>query len=192
MARGTTLLDRLKAETKLSHDRIEQSMDLERRIGSRSEYRALLSRFYGFHAAWEPAAEPLIDDPGLFERRRKTGLLGKDLRVLGLSDQEIAALPRCPLIPMPTRAAALGAMYVVEGSTLGGAIIAHRVERRLGLTSEAGSAYFRSYGAELARMWKTFGAALIALTSPAAEEEVIASANLTFGLMEDWLCGGVA
>jgi heme oxygenase len=189
LAREMTLLVRLKAETRIAHDRIERSMDLDRRIASPQGYRALLARFYGFHSTWEPAAEPIVADPTLFRPRRKTDLLDKDLKALGMGEDEILTLPRCrPLMPMPTRAAALGAMYVVEGSTLGGAIIARQVERALGLTTESGCAYFRSYGAAISPMWKSFGAALLASSSPEADDEIVASANRTFTVMQNWLC----
>ena len=89
---------------------------------------------------------------------------------------------------MPNRAAALGAMYVVEGSTLGGAIIARQVERALGLTTESGCAYFRSYGPAISPMWKSFGAVLLASSSPETDDEIVASANRTFAIMQDWLC----
>jgi heme oxygenase (biliverdin-IX-beta and delta-forming) len=191
MTRGVTLLDRLKHETRFAHDRIERSLDLERRIGSLASYRELLARFYGFHSVWEPAAESIIADPGLFQGRRKAQHLEKDLRALGMGETQIDALPCCrPLMPMPTVAAALGAMYVVEGSTLGGAIIARQIDRRFGLTPDTGCAYFRSYGAEVGPMWKAFGAALLWLSPP--EDEVVSSANRTFRFMEDWLCGSLA
>jgi heme oxygenase len=186
----TTLLDRIRTETRSAHDRIERAIDIERRTASLAGYRSLLARFYGFHSVWEPAAEPIIADPSLFRRRRKAGLLSRDLRVLGLGSEDIAALPRCePLVPMPNRAAALGAMYVIEGSTLGGAIIARQVERRHGLTPEAGCSYFRSYGAATATMWKSFRSALLAASSPATDDEVILAAMGTFTLLETWLCG---
>ena len=79
-------------------------------------------------------------------------------------------------------------MYVVEGSTLGGTIIAHEVERRLGLNAETGCAYFRSYGRETAAMWKSFGAVLLEASSPEADDIIVASAQKTFDVMHDWLC----
>ena len=39
----------------------------------------------------------------------------------------------------------LGAMYVMEGSTLGGQLIARHVELVLGLTAGQGNAHFRGH-----------------------------------------------
>jgi heme oxygenase len=88
---------------------------------------------------------------------------------------------------MADRAAAFGALYVVEGSTLGGTIIARQVERSLGFTAGAGCSYFRSYGAALGPMWKAFGRRLLDLSDPAFDDRAVASANRTFETMRLWL-----
>ena len=185
-----TLLERLKIETRPAHDRIEAAIDLDRRIGSPDAYRNLLIRFYGFHASWERKAAPMAPDRGFFERRRKAALLVRDLTALGLKSEDIMRLPQCrSLMPLPAPEAVLGSMYVVEGSTLGGAVIAREVERRLGLTPDTGCAYFRSYGRDIAGMWKSFGAMLMKASSPEADDLIVESAQKTFDVMHDWLCG---
>ena len=78
-------------------------------------------------------------------------------------------------------------MYVLEGSTLGGAIIARHVERELGLQVDTGCAFFRSYGRNVGRMWKEFGARLLAVSGPETDEIIIASANRTFEGLRTWL-----
>jgi heme oxygenase len=184
-----TLLERLKIETRPAHDRIEAAMALDRRTSSRDEYRNLLIRFYGFHSAWERAAGAIAPDRAFFESRCKAELLIKDLVALGLGKDEIIRLPQCdPLMPLPSSAAVLGSMYVVEGSTLGGAIIAREVERRLGFDVETGCAYFKSYGRDVAVMWKRFGAMLLEASSPEADDVIVATAQNTFGVMQGWLC----
>ncbi|MEE1656717.1 biliverdin-producing heme oxygenase [Microvirga sp. CF3062] len=184
-----TILARLKTETRAAHDRIEAAMDLDRRITSRDGYRDLLIRFYGFHKAWEEEAVGQAPDQGFFERRRKTQHLVRDLEALGLKSEDIIRLPQCrPLMPLPAPEAVLGSMYVVEGSTLGGAIIAREVQRRLGLDAETGCAYFRSYGRNIAAMWKSFGAVLLEASSPEADDVIVESAQKTFTVMHDWLC----
>jgi heme oxygenase len=184
-----TLLERLKVETRQAHDRIEAAIDLDRRIASRDAYRDLLARFYGFHKAWESEAAAMAPDRDFFQSRCKTQLLARDLETLGLESDDIIRLPQCqPLMPLPAPEAVLGSMYVVEGSTLGGAIIAREVENRLGLTAETGCAYFRSYGRDVAAMWKSFGAKLLEASSPEADDLIVGAAQETFNVMHDWLC----
>jgi heme oxygenase len=91
-------------------------------------------------------------------------------------------------MPLPAPEAVLGSMYVVEGSTLGGAVIARQVEKRLGFTAETGCAYFRSYGRNVAVMWKSLGAKLLEASSPEADDVIVESAQKTFTVMHDWLC----
>jgi heme oxygenase (biliverdin-IX-beta and delta-forming) len=184
-----TILARLKTETRAAHDRIEAAMDLDRRIATRDGYRGLLICFYWFHKAWEEEAADKAHDRSFFERRRKTQHLVQDLEALGLKSEDIIRLPQCrPLMPLSAPEAVLGSMYVVEGSTLGGAIIARDVENRLGLTAETGCAYFRSYGRDIAAMWKSFGAVLLEASSPEADDLIVESAQKTFTVMHDWLC----
>jgi heme oxygenase (biliverdin-IX-beta and delta-forming) len=184
------LLVRLKIETASAHDRIEDAFDLEGTTRSLPAYRELLVRLYGFHAAWEPRAELALADPGFFRERRKLSLLHADLRELGMNGDAIDRLAQCDLsVTMRTAAEAWGSMYVVEGSTLGGMIIARYVERRLGLNRHNGCRYFRCYGANVRSMWTSFGARLLARCGSAEEDAAVAAACRTFDTLHYWLCG---
>ena len=182
------LLVRLKRETATAHERIERVFDLDQRTRSLALYRDLLVRLYGFHAAWEPAADAALGDRTFFSARQKTHLLHNDLLALGVAESDLARLPLClPTVPLRTAAEALGSMYVVEGSTLGGTIIAGYVEHRLGLTRANGCCYFRCYGKKVGQMWNEFGVKLSTAVAGADEEIVICSAARTFELMHQWL-----
>ena len=151
-------------------------------------YRDLLARLYGFHAAWEPRAEAALADAEFFRGRRKVNFLRADLRKLGMTGAAIGHLALCePTVVMGTPAEAWGSMYVVEGSTLGGAVIARHVERSLGLGRHNGCHYFRCYGKSVRPMWTAFGARLLARCDQAEEDVVIAAACRTFEMMHSWL-----
>jgi heme oxygenase (biliverdin-IX-beta and delta-forming) len=182
-----TLLDRLKAETRQAHDHMERVVDIEARVSSITAYRQLLARFYGLHAVWEAEAKAIIADPWLLTGRTRTPLLMRDLAALGAGPDEIRDLPLCPpLLRTPVLAEALGALYVVEGSTLGGAVVAKHVERTLGLGAANGCAYFRSHGAAVGAMWRDFKARLLAFSSPEIDDDVVAAANRTFAHLSAW------
>lgn len=179
--------ERLRAETRAAHEAVERAVDWERRTATRAGYRALLARLHGFHAVWEPTAAAALADDAFFAPRRKLPLLEADLRHLGMQAAEVAALPRCvPGPPMATRAEVLGALYVVEGSTLGGQLIARQVAARLGL-HEAGLAYYRAYGPETGRMWQAFRARLLAESDAATDAAVLRGAHATFATLRAWL-----
>ena len=83
----------------------------------------------------------------------------------------------------------LGAMYVVEGSTLGGQYIAQHVEASLDLQPGEGDRFFRGYGQETMPKWREFQQVL--LTVPEAQtEEVIAAAKEMFGIFRAWMLQG--
>ncbi|MEM1271614.1 MAG: biliverdin-producing heme oxygenase, partial [Bacteroidota bacterium] len=76
-----------------------------------------------------------------------------------------------------------------EGATLGGKLIARRLRRQLGVTPDAGAAFYFSYGEDLGAMWKAFKAALNAhaARSEAPEDTYVTAARSTFLAMERWV-----
>jgi heme oxygenase (biliverdin-IX-beta and delta-forming) len=183
-----TLLLRLKVETRCAHDRIEQALDLDARTSTIGAYRSLVQRLYGFHAAWEAEAAEILPDPGWLEGRARTPLLARDLFALGCCEDAVARLPLCrPILRHAEFAEALGAMYVVEGSTLGGAVIARHVQRRLGLDPGNGCAFFASYGRSIGALWNAFRERLSAHSPPGADDRIVAAAERTFERMRIWL-----
>lgn len=67
-------------------------------------------------------------------------------------------------------AAAIGAVYVLEGARLGGKVLARQAEARLGLSAESGAAYLNGDGRDSGRRWRRFLAAL--------EERIVASEDI--------------
>ena len=80
-------------------------------------------------------------------------------------------------------AAALGAMYVIEGSTLGGQIICNMLKKQLKI--EDGLSFFSGYGEQTIPMWKRFQAVLD-LPGSQQGDKIIEAANDTFGKFEVW------
>jgi heme oxygenase len=182
------LLTRLKNETRPHHDRIEAVVDPMRPGLTRDEYAGLVARFHGFYASWEPAAEPHFSAFGdFFARRRKLPLLRQDLRSLELSDTEIGSLPVCPDgPPAETFSRALGTMYVVEGSTLGGQVITRHLGRTLGFRPDSGCAFFASYGDQVGPMWQEFRRFLVD-HGGSHEYEIVAAAAEAFECLTRWM-----
>lgn len=185
---------KLKAFTAAHHDKIEQN-PLTRAVAEGSitetDYKHLLSKFYGFYAACEP---PLLRT-ALWQQagfdaaaRRKTPLLARDLAFFGINAEE---LPLCSdLPPLQTDAQRLGFLYVTEGSTLGGQILGRALAKKFGFTAEHGAAYFNGYGAEnLGRMWKEVQLLLenFHRRHPQTESELLAAARQTFEKLDAWL-----
>lgn len=179
---------RLRAATDPAHKALEASLDWQARVATLSGYRDLLGRLYGFHAVWEAAiGDGLADEPFLAPRRR-LARLAADLAQLGLAPSAIAGLPR-PVPPvLDGPAAATGALYVLEGSTLGGQLIGRHIAGLHGIT-EDGLAYYRAHGAAAGAMWAAFRKRLEVFgDDPAAEAVLTGAAVSTFAAMRAWLC----
>ena len=175
----------LRAGTRDAHAALEAELDLLDDTLDRSRYTAVLERFLGFYEPFEDAldgagASRLLDDwPG----RRKAGWLADDLRGLGHDSASLAALPRAMVEAPASPAALLGSQYVVEGATLGGAVIAHRLGRRSGLPHR----FFESYGPQRGRRWQTFLDVVRATVDDAtAADDAVAAARQTFLGLHEW------
>ncbi|SFU94481.1 Heme oxygenase [Methylobacterium sp. 174MFSha1.1] len=179
---------RLRAETQSAHEAIERDLAWETRVTTRDGYRALLARFWGFHAELEPALAAVLQDDAFLDPRRRLAHLAADLRFLGLGDAAIAALPRPHLALPRDRDEAFGALYVLEGSTLGGQVIARHIGRQLGLTAEEGCRYYAAHGRETGAMWKAFRQRLAEEAARGRPETIVAAATGTFDAMRHWLC----
>ncbi len=149
---------------------------------TRENYLRLLGRLYGFYTAFEAAA-------GLSPTR--SDWLIEDLTALGVSPAARAGLPLCRGFPdLATPEALLGALYVVEGSALGGVVLARHLDGVLGEGRLDGRRFFRGRQAETGAAWRAYLQQLSA-ASGAAEDRatMIFTANATFAVFERWLDG---
>ena len=183
-----SLHQRLRAATASSHQGLEDALDWRARVATLPGYRALLARFHGFHAAYEPAIGLALADEAFWGPRRRFAALAADLAHLGMPDAEIATLPRPSAVTFADEAAAMGALYVLEGSTLGGQVIGRHIGAVHGLT-QAGLAYYRAHGRQTGVMWNAFRARLDRLSGdPEAEAAALATGTATFDALRIWLC----
>lgn len=178
LAEGS-LRDLLRAGTQAEHERLDSGLDLTAPGLSAGRYRRVLERFHGFWEGWEPRLAEELGDEALFGPRRRLHLLREDLRALG-ADPE--GLPLCPPPPIRGHAEAMGSLYVMEGSTLGGRVILKRLE---GLGLPAGSCgYFAGHGARTGTMWTDF---LRRLEGERDSAAVLRGAKATFATLGDWV-----
>lgn len=178
-----TILERLRRETRELHEAIERDVDIARCLQSRDAYRSLLTRWWGVLAVTEPAMAAVLD-PGLFAHRRKIELLRCDLKRLGLSAADIASIPLCNAATPRSEAEALGVLYVLEGSTLGGQIIARMAIEALG--ADVPLSFYHPYGRKAGVMWRDCRSALSQRATPAAEDIILAWAKNTFEQLSHW------
>jgi heme oxygenase len=176
---GVSLSARLRVETAAAHLAVEAAAGLPERILAVADYAACLTRFFRLFSPLEAALGRFDSWAGLgidLAARRRTPALLADLAALGCA----------PPAPAPIRLsgfpAALGALYVLEGSALGGKILAAALERQLPAIAGA-TGFFGGRGAKTGEMWWGFREALdlYGAKNPAAQPAVIAGAVRTFG-----------
>lgn len=182
---------RLRQETAESHQKLEDN-PLSKAILTPSvsieDYQSYLAALFGVTIACEDQIFPAISHviPDLADRY-KSRLIINDLLATGLTEAEIDALP-VHRFEFSSIAEALGIMYVLEGSTLGGKILYRHIHEVLGLIPENGASYFWGYGAQTGNLWKSFISALTQFVDLHEErDQVIASAKNTFTIIDNWL-----
>lgn len=109
-------LARLRAATARAHHDLDASLAVVDRPWDRTRHRRWLELTWGLLAPLERAlAAQAAHDPGALEAtsRARADLALADLRVLGATGAELAALRECPAVPaVADRPAALGVRYV--------------------------------------------------------------------------------
>jgi heme oxygenase len=188
---ASTLRRVLQGETGALHERLEAELGLLEPGLTIHRYGRVLRAFHGFYAPVEAGLLRLaaVASPLGFPLRARSELIERDLRALGLSRREIAALPRCtdlPRLSCPEDLA--GCLYVLEGACLGGQVIARALRRRFGLSRVRGISFFIGDADATATRW------IVVLTwldrmvrEGARREEIVATARATFQTLARWL-----
>lgn len=143
-------------------------------------YRRLLLRLHGFHRPFEAAA-------GLEAER--SGWLADDLAVLGVDSKALHARASCTSLPQlnddPRR---VGALYVVEGSMLGGRTLFLGLDQLFGAEAIAGRRFFFGRGVSTFEHWRDYLARLTRCASDPARTIAINEAAVeTFACFEYWM-----
>lgn len=183
------ILEQLRAETRGDHDALE-AIGLSEKITDGSlqpdEYKKLIKVHYLVHRDLEEQLEQAgVGDifPGLdYAARKKLPLIRKDLQELGIKEEELAereAAGSSPEMRIPF--GLLGAMYVMEGATLGGMVIVKSLKKNQNLSEISTFHYFGCYGGETGKQWKRFLEVLQQEgNKPEAKEQVVLAAKETY------------
>jgi len=172
------LSTKIKDATKTAHQQLEGVVVRRlKTIGNKEDYAIFLKHFYAYFHAVERTIAPYITTAILpdYKERRNAAYLRDDIESLGYTLDQLptAQAPEVKNIPE-----ALGALYVLEGSIMGGSIIVKMLEKS-GITE--GISFFSGYGEATGEKWTAFIEVLNRLASQPREEELaIRAANATF------------
>ena len=173
----------LRHATRDAHLRLEQGLGLLNPPMTGVRLIWLLSRFRSVQAAWEPAMASHPELARFAARPSRLALADADLQRLGETADAVAALPPC--LGVSALAAglpqALGVLYVMEGSTLGGQVISRAMH-----ASGWSAAYFSPYGSSTGTYWRETQAVLRTLGPAAGSASIVTGACDMFDLLCGW------
>lgn len=185
------MLARLNLETRNHHADADGDVDTYLfKSGVRVEdYRAFLCRIYGFIVPLEAA---LMNAPSLEEAidvrlRIKSALLVHDLLALGMTVDEVNALPQAAAPTFRGPAAALGWMYVLERPLLSAAVIRGHLATFLPTEMALASAYLLCYAGQVGAQWRELGEAMDRVAyAQAVADLMVSGANDAFRALSRW------
>ncbi|PXY46718.1 biliverdin-producing heme oxygenase [Flavobacterium hydrophilum] len=154
---SSAFLSDLKNQTSDSHRKLE-SLTISASILSPDmkilDYIHYLSLMYDVHKNTESVIFPLLSEIITdLDKRRKSHLIEEDLDFLQYNKTDSNNVFSTKEITIPF---ALGILYVIEGSSLGGRFILKNVSKIPGLDNGHGTLYFQGYGDTTGTFWKNF------------------------------------
>jgi len=161
----------LKALTSSVHEGVDRSIMSTASFASIEGYKKFLAVQYLFHrdvAALyaEPQLQATFPD---LEQRRRLPLVAADLEYLGVAVPQAGSAAFVAGAPLDL-GAAVGWLYVAEGSNMGAALL-RKEAHKLGLTDDRGARHLAPAPEGPAPHWRAFVAALDAIAFTEDEEQ---------------------
>ncbi len=185
-----SLAARLRAATQAAHQRLDHHPALAPLIRPdlrRDHYGRVLGAFAWVYRTLDPAFEDALRrlcPDTTYRSSDRSRWLVEDLSHFEHGDR---ALPPWPAPKIDTVAALVGRLYAIEGSTLGGQVIARQLQASLGVGPSSGARIFHGHGEATAARWQEFQdfAAWACAADDAAK--ACAAADAMFGELEQLL-----
>lgn len=181
--------EQLKKVTRENHQQLEKLLViLLKQVATKEDYVRILRLFYSYFGALEDEINVYIGAAELpdYHQRRKTQNIANDIKIMGGTVPGKAKGPDLPTIENPLQA--FGALYVIEGSTLGGKIIHQMMEKKINIRNTEGMSFFKGYGDQTESKWASFKEQLNSqIDNQASSAIIINSANETFLKFKAWI-----
>ena len=180
-----TLQEKLKAHTQSLHNELEQQMfvnQIMQKTLNIEQYKQLVSCNYLVHwynedEIFDKLSIEIADKIGV-HKRKKLHSLSLDVDQVDLNKQQLEQI-NITKLALKNEYAALGAMYVLEGATLGGSVIIKQLRLNPNFPETFNFSYYGIYGKELIPNWQEFLCHLNALPAD-SHDDVLAGAEQMF------------
>lgn len=183
------IIERLRTATAETHHQLDSSLTpVFKNVDDTTKYARILKAFYGFFKPVMDKISGEIDTHYLpdFGDRRKPELVLRDLEHIGADQADISYATELPQVNNASQA--FGAMYVLEGSMLGGVYLSKLLAAQLGLDDTTGISFFYGYGNDSKEQWNKFIGSINNFAAEKGDESaILAAANDTFRLFEKHL-----
>lgn len=187
-----SLAVQLKRETDNPHRETERVLDIFGRVTNLRQYSEWLQRSYRLYRPLESALAG-FDKWEQYEivvtEMAQSGRLASDLNFLGVRFLDLEDSPKACLPVLQSFPSALGAMYVLEGSTLGSIYILRHFKKLMAERIVGADSFFSGHGEHTVTFWHRFKASLdsFGLARPSDIPEVIQGAKSTFAAIGSWM-----
>ena len=185
------LSDLLKQETKVNHQQLEKLLVKQMRLINTIEgYVKLLQLFYSYFGALEEKINYFIlpiqmEEEHSFQRRKAIRLADDIIASGGIVNKKCADKD---LPEIRNHLEAFGALYVIEGSTLGGRVITKMMQRQIATESLEGFSFFNGYGDDTEYRWSSFRELLNDQAHNDDDKKVVVqAADDTFAKFKGWI-----
>lgn len=182
------VLQELRQATAQNHRGLERRLPFTSPELDLNVYTQLIKAYYGFYVPLEKVLDRFEWGEVTSSDRHKASALEDDLLALGMTTSEIQMLAQCQDLPViQTHAQLMGALYVIEGATLGGQVLRRLARDKLAIDETTGGKFLDVYGSATGRMWKAYLGQLAQVVAPAERQQVVSSALGIFVCFERWL-----
>lgn len=183
----TSVAELLKRETLYAHKKSERILTQKLiSIKSYQDYASILKMFYGYFHPIEAIVKKYLKKDVLkdIDERRNSLFILHDLEAINYSTEEI---PLCVDLPkINSSLEALGTMYVLEGSTLGGRVISKMLMKNTSVVfGDANLNFFNGYKVDTGSKWAHFLSVIDQYEKSAAI--IVEAANETFNCLTKWM-----
>ncbi|UUO05048.1 biliverdin-producing heme oxygenase [Blastopirellula sp. J2-11] len=183
--------DRLRSSTQQLHQQTESQLHWDQVFSSRASYQRFLLAMLRIVIPADAAIDRQLVHlkPEWVSKRRTAAWLEEDLQNLGDSPpSRLSSTQAADFDFVDTLAKAAGVAYVLEGSAMGGAILAKSLDERLHISADNGGKYLYGYGKQTGSHWGAVTSWLDAvLTEEKQIEEAADAAARTFAIFGDQL-----
>jgi len=183
-------IEELSAQTMQDHQQLDKLLiPYIKGCDTAAKYADLLQCFYGYFNPLELLISTYINDNIVpqYSRRRKANVIAEELQSM---HENLRATNKDVSLPgINNIAGAFGAMYVLEGSTMGGKIISKILAGNLG-RQPSDIRFFNYYGADADALWGQFVQTLNTFAEElddAGKDTIISAARNTFHCFKAWI-----